>query len=119
MAKTYEVKQLVNVGIVAAFATLAFVGTTVIRIPIPATGGLPGRARAALPSDRSGADRARTAGPPSVPRINLTQAVGVRRTGAGSIPTVYPINVLKKGHNSVIYVLKWEKSGFLVMFGLI
>ena len=39
MAKTYEVKQLVNVGIVAAFVTLAFVGTTVIRIPIPATGG--------------------------------------------------------------------------------
>jgi len=34
-----EVKQLVNVGIIAAFATLAFVGTIVIRIPIPATGG--------------------------------------------------------------------------------
>lgn len=39
MAKTYEVKQLVTVGIAAAFATLAFVGTTIIRIPIPATGG--------------------------------------------------------------------------------
>lgn len=39
MAKSSEVKQLVSVGIVAAFATLAFVGTTVIRIPIPATGG--------------------------------------------------------------------------------
>lgn len=39
MSQTSEVKQLVNVGIVAAFATLAFVGTTVIRIPIPATGG--------------------------------------------------------------------------------
>lgn len=35
-ADTY---QLVRVGIVAAFATLAFAGTTVIRIPIPATGG--------------------------------------------------------------------------------
>jgi uncharacterized membrane protein len=39
MAKSSEVKQLINVGIVAAFATLAFVGTTIIRIPIPATGG--------------------------------------------------------------------------------
>jgi len=39
MSKSSEVKQLVNVGIVAAFATLAFVGTTIIRIPIPATGG--------------------------------------------------------------------------------
>ena len=39
MAKPSEVKQLINVGIVAAFATLAFVGTTVIRIPIPASGG--------------------------------------------------------------------------------
>jgi uncharacterized membrane protein len=36
---TSEAKQLFRVGIVAAFATLAFVGTTVIRIPIPATGG--------------------------------------------------------------------------------
>jgi uncharacterized membrane protein len=39
MSKTAEVKLLVNVGIVAAFATLAFVGTAIIRIPIPATGG--------------------------------------------------------------------------------
>ncbi len=39
MAKSSEVKQLINVGIVAAFATLAFAGTTVIRIPIPASGG--------------------------------------------------------------------------------
>ena len=39
MADPSDVKQLVNVGIIAAFATLAFVGTTVIRIPIPATGG--------------------------------------------------------------------------------
>ena len=39
MAESSEVRQLINVGIVAAFATLAFVGTTIIRIPIPATGG--------------------------------------------------------------------------------
>ena len=39
MPKTSEVKQLVNVGIIAAFATLSFIGTLVIRIPIPATGG--------------------------------------------------------------------------------
>ncbi len=39
MADQSDVKQLVNVGIIAAFSTLAFVGTTVIRIPIPATGG--------------------------------------------------------------------------------
>ena len=39
MSDSSEVKQLVNVGIVAAFATLAFVGRTIIRIPIPATGG--------------------------------------------------------------------------------
>ena len=39
MSDSSEVKQLVKVGIVAAFATLAFVGTTIIRIPIPATGG--------------------------------------------------------------------------------
>jgi uncharacterized membrane protein len=32
-------KQLVLVGVTAAFATLAFLGTTVIRIPIPASGG--------------------------------------------------------------------------------
>lgn len=39
MADQSDVKQLVNVGIIAAFSTLAFVGTIVIRIPIPATGG--------------------------------------------------------------------------------
>jgi len=39
LPESSEIKQLFNVGIVAAFATLAFVGTTVIRIPIPATGG--------------------------------------------------------------------------------
>ena len=39
MSNSSEVKQLVHVGIIAAFATLAFVGTTIIRIPIPATGG--------------------------------------------------------------------------------
>ena len=32
-------KQLITIGIIAAYATLAFVGTTIIRIPIPATGG--------------------------------------------------------------------------------
>lgn len=37
--KKTDTYQLFRVGIVAAFATLAFVGTTVIRIPIPATGG--------------------------------------------------------------------------------
>ena len=30
---------MVNVGIIAAFDTLSFIGTLVIRIPIPATGG--------------------------------------------------------------------------------
>ena len=39
MPKTSDVKQLINVGIIAAFATLAFIGTLVIRVPIPATGG--------------------------------------------------------------------------------
>lgn len=39
MAPSEDVKKLFQVGIVAAFATLAFVGTTVIRVPIPATGG--------------------------------------------------------------------------------
>ena len=37
-AKT-QMKQLVLVGVAAAFATLAFLGTTVIRIPLPASGG--------------------------------------------------------------------------------
>jgi len=34
-----QMKQLVTVGVAAAFATLAFLGTTVIRIPLPASGG--------------------------------------------------------------------------------
>ncbi len=36
---TSEVQKLYQVGIVAAFATLAFLGTTIIRVPLPATGG--------------------------------------------------------------------------------
>ena len=39
MAQSEDVKKLFQVGIIAAFATLAFVGTAVIRVPIPATGG--------------------------------------------------------------------------------
>ena len=39
MTKNKEARQLVQVGIIAAFATLAFIGTIVLRIPIPATGG--------------------------------------------------------------------------------
>lgn len=39
MKSNTQMKQLVLVGITAAFATLAFLGTTVIRIPIPASGG--------------------------------------------------------------------------------
>ena len=39
MGKESEVKTLFQVGLVAAFATLAFVGTLVIRIPILVTGG--------------------------------------------------------------------------------
>jgi uncharacterized membrane protein len=39
MSQTSETKKLLNAGVIAAFATLAFVGTTVIRVPIPATGG--------------------------------------------------------------------------------
>ena len=39
MTQPSEIQRLFTVGIIAAFATLAFVGTTVIRIPIPATGG--------------------------------------------------------------------------------
>jgi len=39
VSKPSEIKSLFTVGIIAAFASLAFVGTTVIRIPIPATGG--------------------------------------------------------------------------------
>ena len=39
MPESSQFKQLFHVGIIAAFATLAFVGTTIIRVPIPATGG--------------------------------------------------------------------------------
>ena len=38
MTSNTQMKQLVLVGVTAAFATLAFLGTTVIRIPIPASG---------------------------------------------------------------------------------
>jgi uncharacterized membrane protein len=39
MTEQSEASNLLKVGIIAAFATLTFVGTTVIRVPIPATGG--------------------------------------------------------------------------------
>jgi len=39
MNQKSDSKILFHVGIVAAFATLAFVGTMIIRIPIPVTGG--------------------------------------------------------------------------------
>ena len=39
MSESSEAKHLFNVGIIAAFATLSFIGTLLIRIPIPATGG--------------------------------------------------------------------------------
>ncbi len=39
MTSDTQMKQLVRVGVIAAFATLAFLGTTVIRIPLPASGG--------------------------------------------------------------------------------
>ena len=39
MSNQNEAKELVRVGIIAAFATLAFIGTIILRIPIPATGG--------------------------------------------------------------------------------
>ncbi|MDJ0830933.1 MAG: ECF transporter S component [Desulfobacterales bacterium] len=39
MLPNSETKLLIKVGIIAAFATLAFIGTLIIRIPIPATGG--------------------------------------------------------------------------------
>jgi len=39
MTKNKESKLLFQVGIVAAFAALAFIGTMLIRIPIPVTGG--------------------------------------------------------------------------------
>ena len=39
MTSNTHMKQLILVGVTAAFATLAFLGTTIIRIPIPASGG--------------------------------------------------------------------------------
>ena len=39
MTSHTHMKQLILVGVTAAFATLAFLGTTIIRIPIPASGG--------------------------------------------------------------------------------
>ena len=39
MNRPSEVQRLFNIGLIAAFATLAFVGTVAIRIPIPASGG--------------------------------------------------------------------------------
>ena len=39
MSNQNEAQKLVRVGIIAAFATLAFIGTIILRIPIPATGG--------------------------------------------------------------------------------
>jgi len=39
MTKNKEINILFQVGIIAAFSTLAFVGTLIIRIPIPVTGG--------------------------------------------------------------------------------
>jgi uncharacterized membrane protein len=39
MTQGSDAKTLFKIGLMAAFATLAFVGTTVIRVPIPATGG--------------------------------------------------------------------------------
>ena len=39
MKTTSEAQRLFHIGIIAAFATLAFVGTLVIRVPIPASGG--------------------------------------------------------------------------------
>lgn len=39
MNQTKEVNLLFRTGLIAAFATLAFVGTMIVRIPIPVTGG--------------------------------------------------------------------------------
>ncbi|MDJ0808449.1 MAG: ECF transporter S component [Desulfobacterales bacterium] len=39
MKPSNQMQQLFRVGVTVAFITLAFLGTTVIRIPIPATGG--------------------------------------------------------------------------------
>ena len=39
MKQSSQMQQLFRVGVTVAFITLAFLGTTVIRIPIPASGG--------------------------------------------------------------------------------
>ncbi len=39
MKQPSQMQQLLRVGVMAAFITLSFLGTTVIRIPIPASGG--------------------------------------------------------------------------------
>jgi len=39
LAQEKEYGHLMKIGIIAAFATLAFLGTMIIRIPIPVTGG--------------------------------------------------------------------------------
>ncbi len=39
MKERSEAQRLFHIGIIAAFATLAFVGTLAIRVPIPASGG--------------------------------------------------------------------------------
>ena len=39
MTSNTQMKPLILVGVTAAFATLAFLGTAIIRIPIPASGG--------------------------------------------------------------------------------
>ena len=39
MNQTSQMQQLFRVGITVAFITLSFLGTTAIRIPIPASGG--------------------------------------------------------------------------------
>lgn len=39
MDQNKEIKLLYRAGIIAAFSTLAFIGTMIIRIPIPVTGG--------------------------------------------------------------------------------
>jgi uncharacterized membrane protein len=39
MNQAREINVLFRAGLVAAFATLAFVGTMIIRVPIPVTGG--------------------------------------------------------------------------------
>ncbi len=39
MNQSLQMQQLMRVGVTVAFITLSFLGTTVIRIPIPASGG--------------------------------------------------------------------------------